>query len=155
MSGLIFKICMSLPPNIGPDIEGFYSISKQRPSISTFLPLFATQYQRFVFDIGSDIEYLSGNIVHISISGTIIKSFLFDIECFINQHLPYIDIMYDIVLTCWTCPAGQVPELEVEAGGQPVESCGLIIKSQGHDRIKAHEKQSLIVMVRCKHIRNN
>jgi hypothetical protein len=42
--------------------------------------------------------------------------------------------------------AGQVPELEVEAGGQPVESCGRIIESQGHDRIKAHEKQSIIGM---------
>jgi hypothetical protein len=42
--------------------------------------------------------------------------------------------------------SGQVPEIEVEAGGQPVESCGLIIKSQGHDRIKAHEKQSIIGM---------
>ncbi len=51
--------------------------------------------------------------------------------------------------------AGQVPELGVEAGGQPVESCGLIIESQGHDRIKAHEKQSIIVMARCKHLRNN
>ncbi len=37
--------------------------------------------------------------------------------------------------------ACQVPELEVEAGGQLV-----IIKSQGHDRIKAHEKQSIIGM---------
>ena len=42
--------------------------------------------------------------------------------------------------------AGKVPELEVEAGGQPVESCGLIIESQGHDRIKAHEKQSILGM---------
>jgi hypothetical protein len=45
-------------------------------------------------------------------------------------------------------PAERAAELEVEAGGQPVESesCGLIIESQGHDRIKAHEKQSIIGM---------
>ncbi len=29
-------------------------------------------------------------------SGTIIESFLFYIECFINQHLPYIDVVYDL-----------------------------------------------------------
>ncbi len=96
ISGPIFKICMSLPPYIGPDIEGFYSISKKRPLLSTFLPLFATRYRRFVFDIGSDIEFLSGNIVHISMSGTIIESILFDIEWFINQYLPYIDVVYDL-----------------------------------------------------------
>ncbi len=43
-------------------------------------------------------------------------------------------------------PAERAAELEVEAGGQPVESCGLIIESQGHDWIKAHEKQSIIGM---------
>ena len=43
-------------------------------------------------------------------------------------------------------PAERAAELEVEAGGQPVESCGLIIESQGHDRLKAHEKQSIIGM---------
>jgi hypothetical protein len=37
--------------------------------------------------------------------------------------------------------ASQVPELENEAGGQLVESCGLIIESHGQNRIKAHEKQ--------------
>ena len=87
---------MSLPPNIGRDIEGWYSISKKKPSISTFLPLLATRYRRFLFDIGSDIEYLSFNIVHISMSGTNIELFLFDIEFVINQYLPYIDIVYDL-----------------------------------------------------------
>ncbi len=43
-------------------------------------------------------------------------------------------------------PAERAAELEFEAGGQPVESCGLIIESQGHDRLKAHEKQSIIGM---------
>ena len=48
--------------------------------------------------------------------------------------------------TMWCSPAERAAELEVEAGGQPVESCGLIIESQGHDRLKAHEKQSIIGM---------
>ncbi len=82
-------------------------------------------------------------------SGTNIELFLFNIECFINQYLPYIDIVYDLkcrhhTMSC--LPAERAAELEVEAGGQPVESCGLIIESQGHDRTKAHEKQSIIGM---------
>ncbi len=100
------------------------------------------RYWRFFFDIGSYIEFLSGNIVHISILGTIIESVLLDMECFINQYLPYIDVEYYLTLDMMLClPAerfGQVPELEFEAGGPPVDS------SSSHK-----------VMTRWKHMRNN
>jgi hypothetical protein len=61
-------------------------------------------------------------------SGTIIESFLFNIECFINPYLPYINVVYDLyadIRYYVVLPAEracQVPELEVEAGGQPVDS---------------------------------
>ncbi len=90
---------MSLPPNIGRDIEGWYFDIEEKTFdvnvFSNFLPLFATQYRRFLFDIGSNIESLVQNL-HILMSGTNIELFLFDIKGFINQYLPYIDIVYDL-----------------------------------------------------------
>ncbi len=63
--------------------------------INFFTPL-CHPISKVLFYIGSDIEFLLGNIVHISMLGTIIESFLFNIECFINQYLPYIDVVYDL-----------------------------------------------------------
>jgi hypothetical protein len=42
--------------------------------------------------------------------------------------------------------AGQVPELEVEAGGQHMDSSSSMIETPDHDRIKAHEKHLIMGM---------